>query len=371
MSQLDLNAAVMPPPPGETQNLDNPPNGNGIIIGVYTTCIVIATTSAVLRTYSKFFLLKLARIEDYLLIPTLGIFIAHCVFWMMMNGTTGSLVHMWDFRIGGLAPFYRNGFYGTLLYETVMMAIKPMILFEWMHIFASAGPRNLFNWTCYILSAINVLTYFISIMIDATSCTPREYWWDQTIEGHCVDTKSLPIATAIINVIVDVFILLLPQGIIWRLNMSRAKRAGVSCVFFIGLISVTAATARLALSVAYSTSVDVTYQFSQAGILIVLEMTFAILVFTSPHMPKPVSLLAQATGASLTRLVRTGSRSGSGHHSTVSGQRNYRDINENGDFVPLHVLRSSKSSRSLPRRMGKNSVDSEVQFAKPDMPGLP
>lgn len=202
-----------------------------------------------------------------------------------------------------------------------MMAIKPMILFEWMHIFASAGPRNLFNWTCYILSAINVLTYFISIMIDATSCTPREYWWDQTIEGHCVDTKSLPIATAIINVIVDVFILLLPQGIIWRLNMSRAKRAGVSCVFFIGLISVTAATARLALSVAYSTSVDVTYQFSQAGILIVLEMTFAILVFTSPHMPKPVSLLAQATGASLTRLVRTGSRSGSGHHSTVSGQR--------------------------------------------------
>lgn len=175
-----------------------------------------------------------------------------------MNGTTGNFVHTWNFRLRDLAPFYQvclarctdfqctkgdlelifqqNGFYGLMFYSTVMMTIKPLILLEWVHIFALVG-RAPFKWTCYVVGTVNVLMYFIAIMIDANACKPREYWWDLTIEGgHCINTRNLPIATGTINAVIDLFILLLPQGIIWRLNMSRNQRLGVALVFAVGTL---------------------------------------------------------------------------------------------------------------------------------------
>jgi len=121
-----------------------------------------------------------------------------------------------------------------MFYSTVMMTIKPLILLEWIHIFGSAGRR--FTWICYILGTINVLTYFIAIIIDATACKPRAAWWNTTIGGHCINTKNLPIATGTINAVIDLFILLLPQAIIWRLHMSRDKRIGVAVVFAVGVM---------------------------------------------------------------------------------------------------------------------------------------
>lgn len=115
------------------------------------------------------------------------------------------------------------------------MTIKPLILLEWVHIFMLARPRATFKWACYILGIINVLMYFIAIIIDATSCTPREYWWDHTIKGgHCINARKLPIVTGTMNAIIDLFILFLPQGIIWKLHMPRYKKIGVSLVFAVG-----------------------------------------------------------------------------------------------------------------------------------------
>ncbi|KAF2013464.1 hypothetical protein BU24DRAFT_314463, partial [Aaosphaeria arxii CBS 175.79] len=102
-----LDMPAMAPPAGQTANLENPPNHNGAVVAVYTVCITIVTIFVALRVYAKFIFLRNSRIVDYLLVPTFGIFIAHCVFWLKMNSTTGQFVHMWNFRVGGLAPFYR------------------------------------------------------------------------------------------------------------------------------------------------------------------------------------------------------------------------------------------------------------------------
>ncbi|KAK7961083.1 Satratoxin biosynthesis SC1 cluster protein 4 [Apiospora saccharicola] len=99
-----------------------------------------------------------------------------------------------------------------------MATIKPLILLEWIHLFASGSGnprRKAFRWTCFTLGAVIVRTYTISIWMEATACRPREYWWDRSIPGgHCVDTRHLPIATGTINAVVDLFILLLPQGVV-------------------------------------------------------------------------------------------------------------------------------------------------------------
>ncbi|GAP87777.2 putative ribosomal protein L36e [Rosellinia necatrix] len=281
-----------------------------------------------------------------------------------MIHTTGHFVHQWNFRVGGLAPFYRNGFYATILYEAVMLAIKPMILLEWIRIFASAGPRTAFNWTCYILAAINILLYLGSILTDAVSCTPREYWWDRTIEGHCANTRDLPIVTGVLNAVIDLFILLLPQGIIWRLQMSRRKRLGVSLVFFVGIISVAAAITRTVLSFTYAESYDVTYNFSLAGTFTLVEMTFAIVVFAAPTVPKPTAYLVKQAGSSIDRLIKS-NRSGVASFATGADNSKvnaYHSINERDPAVHLMKLRSSRSKGSERPSTG---ADSELELALP------
>jgi hypothetical protein len=40
------------------------------------------------------------------------------------------------------------------------------------------------------------------------------------------------------NLVSDIFILILPQRIIWRLNMSREKKIGIALMFAVGLMQV-------------------------------------------------------------------------------------------------------------------------------------
>jgi hypothetical protein len=116
-----------------------------------------------------------------------------------------------------------------------MMVLKPLILLEWSCIFAASNTRDWFKYTCWAVATINVLMYFIAIMIDAVSFTPRAFWWDRSIPGgHCADTRNLPIVTGTMNAIIDFIMLLLPQLIIWGLHMSMDKRIGVSLVFLVG-----------------------------------------------------------------------------------------------------------------------------------------
>ncbi|KAJ2978449.1 hypothetical protein NUW58_g7492 [Xylaria curta] len=363
MSGIDLNAPALEAPEGYTQNLDNPTNHNDAVIAIYTVSIIITTIFVGIRLYAKFIFLKAPRLEDYLLLPVFGVYLGHCGFWLEMINTTGHFVHLWDFRVGGMAPFYRNGFYATILYEAVMLAIKPMILLEWIRIFASAGPRNAFNWTCYILGTINALLYIGSILTDAVSCKPREYWWDRTIEGHCADTRNLPIVTGVLNAVIDLFILLLPQAIIWKLQMSKNKRFGVSLVFLVGVVSVGAAITRTVLSFTYAQSNDVTFNFSLAGTFTLIEMTAAIVVFAAPTVPKPTAHIVKKAGSSIDRLLRS-SRSGNASYASATDSKAnpYHSINEQNPSVALMKLRSSKSKGSV---RPSSSVNSEAELATP------
>lgn len=262
-----------------------------------------------------------------------------------------------------------------------------MILLEWIRIFASAGPRTAFNWTCYILGTVNILLYIGSILTDSVSCVPREYWWDRTIMGHCADTRNLPIVTGVLNAVIDLFILLLPQAIIWRLQMSSRKRLGVSFVFFVGIMyvvssqqiqrtltnewefrSVGAAITRTVLSFTYAESNDVTYNFSLAGTFTLIEATAAIVVFAAPTVPKPTAHLVKQAGSSIDRLMGSRSRGGGASFasSTTNSKANaYHSINERNPSVALMKLRGSRSKASV---RPSTRADSELELALPEQP---
>lgn len=61
---MDLNGPAIPAPPGETSILDNPPNNNGLALGVQVFTCVVATLCFLLRIYGRVLLAKKFQAEE-------------------------------------------------------------------------------------------------------------------------------------------------------------------------------------------------------------------------------------------------------------------------------------------------------------------
>ncbi|KAJ2977104.1 hypothetical protein NUW58_g7913 [Xylaria curta] len=100
-----------------------------------------------------------------------------------------------------------------------------------------------------------------------------------------VRLRDLNIASSSVNLAVDFFILALPQGVIWKLQMSRKGRFGLSLVFTIGLLAVAVASYRLAAAVTFYQSPDALYQAPGLAFAALAEPTCVFLVFCLPAAP--------------------------------------------------------------------------------------
>jgi hypothetical protein len=123
-------------------------------------------------------------------------------------------------------------------YGVVIMLLKVGILLEWAKISAPGGYRNSFWWTCHVVLGINILFYVASTAVELFQCTPREKLWKMTVPGRCMNTAQLNIVSASVNFASDIIILLLPQKVIWGLQMSKLRKLGVATLFAAGILYV-------------------------------------------------------------------------------------------------------------------------------------
>ncbi|KAI1486360.1 hypothetical protein F5X96DRAFT_655427 [Biscogniauxia mediterranea] len=164
--------------------------------------------------------------------------------------------------------------------------IKAAILIEWDRIFVPRGVRNYFFWTSRVILAIHVLFHLSWITAENLGCTPYRKIWDETIaEGTCIDQKLLYTPAAIVNLITNFVVLLLPQKVIWDLQLSPRNKIGVSVVFAVGILACIGASFRLVESVRFYQSDDLVYAVAWMNHWILVEMTCQFVVFCAPTTP--------------------------------------------------------------------------------------
>jgi hypothetical protein len=92
-----------------------------------------------------------------------------------------------------------------------------------------------FQWSVHIVMAItigsNAGIFFTSIF----ACTPIAGGWDITIlDAKCINRSALFQSTAALGVVTDVLIILIPIPMVFKLRISRARKAGLFFMFTIG-----------------------------------------------------------------------------------------------------------------------------------------
>lgn len=85
---------------------------------------------------------------------------------------------------------------------------------------------------------INFLLYFAVLIAESLACRPLSKIWKPWQDGTCFDKKALDVTTGYFNLGIDLVMLWLPQNVIWRLQMTRSRKIGVSVIFSFGILYV-------------------------------------------------------------------------------------------------------------------------------------
>ncbi|KAI0122425.1 hypothetical protein F4814DRAFT_458106 [Daldinia grandis] len=268
-----LDGPAEKPPDGIQSNLTNPHNSNNGGFLFTSFCLAIATVFVLVRLYAKVFLI--GRI--------IFVGIAYCIYRLIIN--VGFRIHQWDIRVRSMSEHLYIMHLCINLYSAHLMVTKTAILLEWIHIFVPDGRRSLFYRACCCLIWANIIFYSVVIVVANLVCIPIQRIWDKTVDGECNGNENpLNILSASLNLVFDIFILVLPQPVIWKLHMPKTKKMGISIVFAIGILATMASCFRVANSVQYRSG-DSTYVASKLVIWSLVEMTCSFLVFCVPIIP--------------------------------------------------------------------------------------
>ena len=122
--------------------------------------------------------------------------------------------------------------FGTVSIPAVTASRVSAIFF-----FISIFPNRIFRLAAYGIMAINIgqaLAYIIGTFLQ---CTPFAYQWNKTIPGgHCINTSPYYSSQAIIGVILDIMVVILPLPMLWGLKMKLQKKISLSLLFGLGFL---------------------------------------------------------------------------------------------------------------------------------------
>ncbi|KAI1290701.1 hypothetical protein F5Y03DRAFT_403856 [Xylaria venustula] len=272
-------------------------------------------------------------IADVLLVISMGFFIAHHYNAYQAAIYPGLYVHQWQYNPELAASSHYNFKLGSVFFGLNIVFLKIAILIDWIHTFVPTGTRNALFWILHTLIWSNAVFYLIGTFIEAFQCPPEDVG-----TSRCnIDVPSYNIASGVINVVSDLTILFAPHWVIWKLNLSRVRKIGVSVLFLIGALATGSAIARvITVTSAYSTG-DISYYVVTINLWAMAEQTFGYLVIGIPALPKVLHDLPCAKH--LGSLVRSRSKhttNPSGYYNREtwpnSAPRRYRELWERSDL---------------------------------------
>ena len=115
--------------------------------------------------------------------------------------------------------------------------IKLSVLFLYQRIFLGKYFR-IYSIAMCCLIASWALAFFFAF---AFQCgTNPGYWWTsiETITKYCDNDKQSNLAFAISDTLTDLMVLATPLPILWRLQMGKGEKIGLSVIFMLGLLYV-------------------------------------------------------------------------------------------------------------------------------------
>ncbi|GAB1313475.1 hypothetical protein MFIFM68171_03685 [Madurella fahalii] len=211
-------------------------------IAMMTTTIVVVGTRIVFKLFAKG---QNMWWDDYAIafllffggIPSMSITIA-------VLAPSGLGRDIWAIPFENIDRIFRFAFISGVLYLPQVAALKLTFLFFYLRIFPSRRTRQLI-WGTIVFTCLFGLVY---LFVGIFQCWPIEYWWvwDGSPGGKCMSKDGVQWSSAIISIVLDVWMMAIPLWNVRKLKLHWKKKIGVTAMFLVGAFVTIVCCIRLA-----------------------------------------------------------------------------------------------------------------------------
>ncbi|KAF2169823.1 hypothetical protein M409DRAFT_52318 [Zasmidium cellare ATCC 36951] len=166
------------------------------------------------------------------------------------------------------------------VYNLSLSCTKISILLQYLRIF----PQPRFRRCCYAMLVVVVVYSFYTFFTAVFACTPIEYFWDQSVGGHCLDRFAVWFANAGINIGTDILTAILPLPVLKQLELPKRQRYALMTVFTLGGFTCIVSILRLQSLYVISRTKDTSWENPLAAIWSNVEINIAILCSCLPTL---------------------------------------------------------------------------------------
>lgn len=122
-----------------------------------------------------------------------------------------------------------------LLYHPILALTKVSILLLYHRLSVSASFRI---WVKALI-AFNIALTVSIFVADLLQCTPLAFVWDKTIPGgKCMNQQAFFVGSAVLNIISDCAVLVLPIPMVWGMQTNTRKKIALIFLFSLGILYV-------------------------------------------------------------------------------------------------------------------------------------
>ncbi|KAK0507627.1 hypothetical protein JMJ35_010150 [Cladonia borealis] len=256
-------------------------------IAINIVFILLVSVVVAARFWSRNLKKTLYGWDDWTILAALIVYYGQGAFnfWVVVKGGLG--YHAIQVTKPELENTFLQLTVSQFLYAVNFVLIRFSICFLLLRLFPQRWLVNtvsIASGLVRVAMGVNVAWGLFVIISALTVCMPFAYNWNTSIPGgHCNDSVKLNtyIVNSVWTIVYDSVMCAIPQGIVWRLQMPLATKAGLSMIFALGIFDIAISIVRITTVVNVDLT-DVTYTDSSSQIWSLVEISVAIIVACLP-----------------------------------------------------------------------------------------
>ncbi|UPK92361.1 hypothetical protein LCI18_003296 [Fusarium solani-melongenae] len=259
---MSQDEGAMPPPKDVTPDFDGSTTLQHSVVVVYSCTFAIATVTLALRLYSASAIVRKLDWDIRKNIANVNVAIP-----------SGFGKHLWDVRATDLQGYLNLLLVLGLTYVWPPTLAKLAILVLYYRLI----PNSRFRIALYAVAAGLVVYTLVFTILLAGPCHPQKPG-----TGACV--VNLTISQAVLNIVSDVIVIILPIPLIHRLNMPLKQRITVGFLLALGSAVVIVSCIRFGYVQKMQKNPDVTWTQASASLWSCIEMNTGIICNCLAHL---------------------------------------------------------------------------------------
>ncbi|KAK2589500.1 hypothetical protein QQS21_012821 [Conoideocrella luteorostrata] len=241
-------------------------------VAILVVFLVMTLLFTVLRFHSRWTSARQFFATDWVLLAAEVVYIIYTVisFVSLLKGGVGH--HVEQLGPGRIQLILKLLIVIQITYAVCMALLKVSICLLYVRIF----PQRWIKICSYGIILLSASWALYTILLGLLICRPIAALWEPK-SGTCGDENAGYSSVSAVELVIDVFIILLPLPVVWRLNMTTVSKIATTSLFCLGLITIVVTGVRLH-TILNLNFADFSYTAVELYNLTVVELGVAVMV---------------------------------------------------------------------------------------------